>query len=153
MKLRIKINKDLLKDVLVYSLTVFVILVGLYFGINTFNYLDPAAACYIDVDGHVLNGNKRTIMDALKMIKKNDRQQYKTVCRYVKKISENYCIGSDWHLDLKWKEKSIGKDCYIRGSKTIYLYPREQQNIEIISQRSESIKVLSNLSKRFWESK
>jgi hypothetical protein len=145
------IKKELLKDSSVYFLVVAVVLVALYFALNKFNYFDPTSFCYIDIDGHILGGNKRTIQDALRSIRRNDKSQYKTVCRYVRKISENYCIGSDWHLNPQWKHESIGKDCYIRGSKTIYLYPRKEGSLEISSNRARSIMTLSNFSKEFWE--
>lgn len=142
---------NLAKDVLVYSVVILSLAMGGYFILNKFNYFDVSSLCYIDLDGSLLNGNKNTIVEALKSIKRKDKQQYKTVCKYVQKISENYCIGSDWHLDPKWRENSIGKDCFIRGSKTIYLYPQEEMNLEVVSKRAKSIEQLSRASKEFWQ--
>lgn len=126
---------------------------GTYFIINALNYFDPMQACYIDVDRDILRGNRKTILDAIRKIKRESQGDYKTMCRYVNKISENFCIASDWHLDPSWRENAIGKSCYIRGSKTIYLFPIEEYSYDVVSERAEAIKKYSNFSREFWEQK
>ena len=141
------------KDFLVYTIVISVLGLGTYFVINALNYFDPVHACYIDVDRDILRGNRKTILEAIHKIKRESRQDYKIMCKYVDKISENFCIASDWHLDPSWRDNSIGKSCYIRGSKTIYLFPAEEYSQDVVSARAKAIKKYSNFSREFWEHK
>ncbi len=141
------------KDYLIYTVITTMLGLGVFFLINSLNYFDPLNVCYINVDKDILRGDRKTILEAIRKIKRESRGDYKTMCKYVNKISENFCIAADWHLDPAWRENAIGKSCYIRGSKTIYLFPTEEYSYDVVSERAAAIKKYSNYSKEFWEQK
>lgn len=141
------------KDFLVYFFIIILILGILYMGINRISYFDAQNFCYISISNDILRGNRNTIIDALHMIKKQNSIEYQRVCKYINRISEGFCIAADWHLDPKWMTNAEGKNCYIQGSNTIYLYPQEQDSMQIVKQRAVDIIELSKLSENFWSSK
>lgn len=151
MKIWEKLKKFNLKDTAKSFFALVLIFGGAYVAINGFNYLDPINLCYVDIDGDVLRGNKRTVVEAIRRLKRESKDDYKTMCRYTHKISENFCLASDWHLNPTWREDYPGKSCFIRGSKTIYLYPRKEYSQEIVEERAAAIKKYSNFSKEFWQ--
>lgn len=124
-----------------------------YFTINTFAYFDPSNMCYTSISKDVLKGNKRTIIKAIKNIKKRNQGEYQTFCKYVDRVTESYCIASDWHLDNNWQKDAEGKNCYINGSKTVYLYPRKNSDTDTVEERTEALIKLSKLSRDFWKNK
>ncbi|MEA2007046.1 MAG: hypothetical protein U9O20_02710 [Patescibacteria group bacterium] len=153
MRIKNLIKKINLKDSAKSFFALVLIFGGLYVAINGFNYLDPINLCYVDIDEDVLRGNKRTIVEAIRKLKRDSKDEYRTMCRNTHKISENFCLASDWHLNPTWREDYRGKSCFIRGSKTIYLYPRKEYSQEIVEERAEAIKKYSNFSKEFWRNK
>ena len=153
MKIREIASKFNLKDSIKSFFALVLIFGGAYVAINGFNYFDPAHLCYVDIDGDVLRGNKRTIVEAIRKIKRESKDDYKTMCKYTHKISENFCLASDWHLNPTWREDYLGKSCFIRGSKTIYIYPKKEYSQEIVGERAEAIVKYSNFSKEFWKNK
>lgn len=118
--------------------------------INTVDYLDITSLCYIRIDDDMLRGNFSTIAKAIKYLKKSDKASYTTLCRNVDKISENYCYGSDWHLDNDWQANAQNKNCFIRGSHTIYLWPEQSDSENIVLSRAEAIKKYAQYSQDFW---
>lgn len=139
------------KDFFIYFIIISSLLVVGYLGINRISYFDAPNLCYISISKDILRGNRTTIIDSLRSIKKANREDYKTVCKYVNRISESFCIASDWHLDPNWMISANGKSCYIQGSRTIYLYPQQENGSAIVKQRASDITKLSKLSKNFWD--
>lgn len=128
---------------------VLLILIGVFclFAYTT-SYFDPLNLCYINIDKG-LTGNRSTIKKAIVKIKKEDKVAYKTLCRYVSTINEDYCIASHPQIE---KENNYQPNCYIRGSKIIHLFPYKENNESIVSLRSQMIKKYANYSNNFWES-
>lgn len=120
-----------------------------YFFVNIFNYFDPLNFCYIKIDDDFLRGNESTIKKAIKLLKREDKAAYKTLCAYVDTISEHNCFTSSRNISLEdWNKNG----CYIKGSKVIYLKPEKRESAAIINQRKTSIKKYSEYSKDFWRS-
>lgn len=126
---------------------IFFIFLAFYFFVNIFNYFDLLNFCYIKIDGDLLRGNESTIKKAIKLLKREDKTAYKTLCAYVDTISEHNCFASSRKFSLEnWNKNG----CYIKGSKVIYLKPEKRENSAIINQRKISLKKYSEYSKDFW---
>ena len=107
--------------------------------------------CYLKIEGDIIRGNEKTIITALKKIKKEDKASYRKVCKYVDRISERYCFATDWHLDnSQYQKEAAGPGCYARGSKTIYLKPEKQANKSIEETRQANIIKFSGHSRNYW---
>lgn len=139
-------------------LYIFVFIIFLTFAffylINSFSYFDPINLCYIKLKGDSLRGNEKTISDALKQIKKQDKKVYQMICKNVDIISEKFCVVRDAHIDRS--AFLTGNDfpgCYVRGSRVIYLHPQQAQSQKIIDDRAKDIQYYAGLSKNFWEKK
>lgn len=125
-------------------------MVVLYLFVSAIDYVDVTNFCYIKINTEPLNGNRATIIAALKNLKKNDPEAYKGACEYVDRVQESYCDllhlkspkNAPWH-------KADG--CYVKGSRTIYLKPLEENAAATIQKRSELIRKFSLQSKDFWE--
>lgn len=139
------------KDILTYSIIIIFLMIFGYLGINKISYFDAPNLCYISISKDLLRGDSKTIIEALNLIKKEDEENYAMVCRYVNRISESFCIASDWHLDPNWMSNANGKSCYIKGSKTLYLFPHKETDSSVVQQRATAIVQLSKLSKDFWD--
>lgn len=120
-----------------------------YFFVNIFNYWDLPGLCYISIDSVGLSGNTKTIGKALSLLKKHDPAGYRMVCRYVDRINERRCVGSDWNIDPAHRGYDAS-GCYIRGSKIIYVKPDESDSATTIAERAGVIKKYAEYSKRFW---
>ena len=119
-------------------------------GANLFSYFDPLTFCYIGIENDFLKGNQKTVKEAIGLLKKEDIQSYKTLCKNVDTIVEEYCRAADPRV----RGQEVGIDelgCYIRGSKVIYLIPTKTDNQFVINQRSETIKKYAYFSKNFWD--
>lgn len=114
------------------------------FIVNAFSYFDMGNFCYIDIEGDILRGNEETVKKAIGLLKKEDYGGYKVLCKYVDTISENYCL--EGHMNYSDKP-----GCYIRGSKVIYIKPEKNDTSFIVSERANTIKKYSILSKNFWD--
>lgn len=126
---------------------IFSIFLMFYFFINIFNYFSPLNFCYIKIDGDFLRGNEKTIRKAIKLLKKENKQAYNTLCGYINTISEKNCYTTSQNISREEREKD---GCYIKGSKVIYLKPEKGENNEVINKRKNAIKKYSEYSKDFW---
>lgn len=100
----------------------------------------------------MIRGNEETIKQALKLIKKGNKNDYKMICKYVNTISEKYCTVADWHInegEVRAGYEEAG--CYVRGSKTIYIQPTQEETDEVIKARAEDIIKYASFSKEFWQ--
>lgn len=141
-----------IKDLIVLILLIVIIFAFLFYVINIFSYFDPLHLCYISIQGDVLQGNKETIQKAIHLIKENDKANYIMLCKYVDVISEKNCRIADVVVDpQKLREGWELPGCYIKGSKTIYLYPNSSGDDKVIQDRAEVIKKYTSVSKSFWE--
>ena len=119
-------------------------------GANLFSYFDPLTFCYIGIENDFLKGNQKTVKEAIRLLKKEDIQSYKTLCKNVDTIVEDYCRAADPRV----RGQEVGIDepgCYIRGSKIIYLIPSKMESDYIINLRAETIKKYTYFSKNFWD--
>lgn len=123
-----------------------------YYSINQFAYFDLPNLCYLSLKKDVLAGNKKTMHQAIGLLKKKNKADYKNLCRYVNTISEKYCFAFDPRVENKsgdpWRP-----GCYVKGSKTIYLKPEKKKSDLIIERRSAEIKKFMLMSKNFEENK
>lgn len=126
------------------------LLTTVYFTVNYLSYWDPLRLCYISIDGVALGGNSKTIQKAIKLLKKEDREGYRALCKWVDRINERSCMSADWMLN-KDQPGSKASGCYIRGSRIIYVKPNESDSASVIRQRADSIKRYAQYSKEFWE--
>lgn len=123
----------------------------IYFFISLITYIDPVNMCQISIENDIIRGNKKTIFEAIKLLKREDIVSYKILCGNIDTISENRCMASEPRVDSTrkgWEEDA----CYIRGSKVIYLKPEEGDGEAIIRKRKEMLKKYSLDSKIFWDS-
>jgi hypothetical protein len=147
--MKISFNKD---NFIFYFFIVFLFAI-IYYTINIFSYFDATSMCYIGIQGDIMRGNEKTIRGAIKIMKK-DRSAYHDMCKYVDTIKEDYCQIADWYTKMDKYQKGLDLDgCYVRGSKTIYLRPDQNNNNDIILKRTETIKKMTGFSKEFWEKK
>jgi hypothetical protein len=127
-----------------------VIVVLVYFFINTFSYLNIYPFCSVDIHGNVLFKNEGTIRKAIHIIKKDYPDSYSDLCRYVNVIKEQKCTIRDWHLVPRIEDYTNETGCYVRGSKTIYISPERSNSNNIIQKRADQIIKLTAFSKNFW---
>lgn len=134
---------DIKKYLKIFAILLFILITSSLF-INLFSYFDPLNFCYIKIDNDILRGNQDTIKKAIKLLKKENGESYKTLCRYVDIILEQNCV-------INMPGQKIDKEgCYIKGSKVIYLKPEKQKTDLIIKKRAEIIEKYSSYSKNFW---
>lgn len=118
------------------------------------NYIDIFSLKMIKTEKNFLRGNRDTIKKALKLIKRTDPASYKTVIKYVDRISERPCVVADWHL---YREEYLNglnlPGCYTLGSKTIYLKPGAGESEYIVKARAQEIIKLADFSRTFWQDK
>jgi len=132
----------------------FLFVMGSFF-VNIFSYFDPLTFCYIGIDSNLLGGSSETIEKAIRQIKKEDRESYKVLCKYVDAIIEQECLNYDPHI----KQSSVPikelkeSACYVRGSKIVYLPRRSEESPEAVAVRAEMLKIYSQKSKDFWVSR
>ena len=140
---KFKMSKKILK----YSIFAAVLLFIVYLSMNVFSYFDPFSFCYVRIESDVLRGNRQTVKEVINMFKKDDRNGYGDFCRYVDRIKEGFCFTSS-----RPANNEISQGCYVKGSKTIYLKPLENEGAVAVSERYNAIKKYSSFSKTFWES-
>lgn len=117
----------------------------MFFYFSMTSYFDPINFCRIKTKKDFFNGNVGTIKKAIKLIKNNNPEDYRTLCKYVDTIGEGNCLISP----TEWGEAP----CYVKGSKLIYLKPNKNNSPEIIKSRAEAIIKYSHYSQNFWENK
>src|SRR3990167_3362570 len=101
-------------------------------GANLFSYFDPLTFCYIGIENDFLGGNQKTVKEAIRLLKKEDIQSYKTLCKNVDTIVEEYCRAADPRV--RGQEVGINEPgCYISGSKIIYLIPSKMESDYIVN--------------------
>src|SRR3989344_7909370 len=142
--------KSRLKFYFVFLVAVFIFFTIFSIGANLFSYFDPLTFCYIGLENDMLRGNQKTVRKAIGLLKKEDIQSYKTLCKNVDTIVEEYCRAADPRV--RGQEVGINEPgCYIRGSKVIYLIPSKMESDYIINLRAETIKKYTYFSKNFWD--
>lgn len=118
--------------------------------LNTIAYFDAAGFCYISINADALKGNKNTINKAIIQLKKQDEKGYKTLCRYVAAIHEQNCGNFDSRVSAN-NGSHASPGCFIKGSKAIYVIPKEEDSDRVVTDRMETIKKYAQYSKLFWE--
>jgi hypothetical protein len=141
-----------IKDNPVFYSLILVLILLFYYIINLFAYFDLPNLCYIGLDKDILSGNKETMRQAISLLKRKNREDYKNLCRYVDTISEKYCFAFDPRVENEGQDP-WRPGCYVKGSKTIYLKPEKEKSDTIIKQRAEDIKKFMLMSKAYWENK
>lgn len=129
--------EKILRKIILFIIIFFIF----YFIINSFAYLDISNLCYIRISETFSRSNEETIRAAIKLLKRQDREAYQTLCSYVNEIFEKSCSNSE-----------ESGSCYIKGSKAIFLKYNSDTSDSAIKQRAEEIKKYANYSKNFWNS-
>ena len=115
-------------------------------------YLHVIPWCRIKIQHDVLRGGQTFIKASIKQLKSRDRDAYQALCGYVDVIYERACVGADWHIyDPKILYDKPG--CYVRGTRTIYLSPKQNFLKDEMAERAKELKRLAEHSKAFWEEK
>jgi len=141
-----------IKEYIIFFIFIAMIIGMAYYVVNFFSYFDPGSLCYIKTEKDILRGNEETIKQALRLIKLEDKEEYKMICAYVDVISEKDCVIADHHIDPnKFEEGWEKAGCYVKGSKTIYLKPNNNEGAATVKKRAEDIKKYAEFSKEFWE--
>lgn len=143
--MKFKLSKD---NIIFYTL-ILILLFGIYYVINIFSYFSPTSLCYISLNRDVLSGNKKTMHQAIALLKKEDKEVYRDLCKYVEVVSEKYCYVYDDRVE-KLDYEAWQPGCYVKGSKTIYIKPEAGDSEDIIRKRAEDIKKYLQFSKEFW---
>ncbi len=112
-------------------------------------YLDSLYNCSIRINDDVLRGNPETIIGALRKIKTEKPQSYRSLCQYVSKIDETPCLFGT--KDSKRLEEADTKGCFLKGTKTIFIKPERDETQTIIDDRAEILVKMAELSKKYWE--
>ena len=126
---------------------------SILFFANYFNYFDPLNLCYISIDNYTSKpprGNRNTIRKAIKLLKQSDQETYQVLCKYVDTIQEGGCSKPDENGQF---DREPAPACYLRGSKTIFIWPDNSEYNSIVSKRAEMIKKYAYFSKNFWENR
>lgn len=141
-----------IKDFLVIAIIVLLLLSPLLWIINIYYYVDPLRLSFIKIERDMLRGNRKTIKKAITQIKREDKDNYKILTKYVNRVSEKYCIVADHQLNPSEYMAGLNlPGCYVRGSKTIYLRPEKSESAPAINTRSETMKKFSIASKDYWD--
>ena len=139
-----------------FSKKIFIALISLavflYFSLNIFSYFDPLSFCRIKIHQQPLSGNRSTIKEALRYIKRSDPSSYAMVCKYVKDIGEKNCMSGDARVDASFAgEYGTVKGCYVRGTKFIYLKPNKNNDRQTVAERAKNVIHLAAKSENFWQ--
>lgn len=122
------------------------IILGAYlFFLNFVSYVDVPNNCYIALDNDVLIGNQKTTKEAIRIIKKEDPNSYRNLCRYVETISEKDC-----YTITAGRMRDSKDGCYVKGSKNIYIKPNNGDSYTAARGKADLIKELVQKSKVFW---
>jgi len=118
---------------------------GLYYTANFFVFWQPMDKCFVNVNDDYLNGNKKTILKAVRELRQNDPVAYWNVCDYVDTIVEDQCPKLEGNNIV-----DNAANCYVSGSKTIFIKPEKTDNAAVSDARKKEIKRLAQLSRDFW---
>jgi len=119
-----------------------------FFIFSGFNYVDVRDQCYIKIKYDVLQGDRDSIFEALKEIKKTDYIFYRNLCRNVDRIYEKRCVlGND---DLPKLEYPKSKGCYIKGSHVIMINPIRENEYDKVEKRVEAIRLYAQMAIDYW---
>ena len=131
----------------------FLFILGTFF-VNVFSYFDPLNFCYIGIDNNILGGSQEAIKKAIKSIKEEDGESYRTLCKYVDAIIEQECLNFDPHIKQSAVPMEELKEsaCYVKGSRVIYVPRISEETNEAVADRAEMLKIYSQKSKDFWTS-
>lgn len=127
----------------------FIVIFCIYFLINRSSYVNIPDFCKIQIKDDIVRGNKQTILQAIDLLKQEDRESYVTLCKYTNTIRESYCFTSINDDNTIPYSAELG--CFIKGSKIINIIPEKQSSENIIKQRAESLKKYAKFSKDFWD--
>lgn len=104
------------------------------------SYVDIANFCKIDITDS-RNGNEfKLVMNSINMLKKNDPESYKNLCKYIDQIGVKGC---DHQMD----------SCYLRGSKSMYINEALANDKEGAIDRAIQIRKYAEMSRKFWSTK
>jgi len=136
---------------------VMVVVISIYLVItNLSSYIDVSPFCHVKVESNDLKGNRSTIFEAIKYLKKQDLSSYKILCQNVSKISEEICLVYSGSLESAAPgiPLSVTPDgCYVKGTKNIYLTPSRESSSDVIAARAQAIKKYAVFSQAFWQNK
>jgi len=124
-------------------------LIGVAFFIfSGFNYIDVRDQCFIKIKYDVLQGDRDSIFDALKVIKETDYIFYRNLCRNVDRIYEKRCVlANDGGRKLEYLKT---KGCYIKGSRVILINPIDKNKYDKVEKRVEAIKLYAQMAIDYW---
>jgi len=137
----------ILKNVLTKLFTLSIIAITSVLYLSIFSHFDPFNACYINIDKHS-EGNRKTIQEAIKIIKNNEPNLYDDLCKYIDTISEEWCYTSTYTATVEGRA-----GCYLKGSRIIYLHPHKIPDKYYAVERVETIIKYLGYSKNFWNSR
>jgi|GEM_PF-3356263 len=121
-----------------------------FFLFSGFNYVDVRDDCYIKVKYDVLQGDRGSIIEALKQIKKEDYIFYRNLCQNVTRIYEKKCVLAEKNTPrLKFLPT---QGCYIRGSKSIIIHPIKPDEYDKVERRISAIKLYAQMAIDYWAS-
>ncbi len=124
------------------------LLVVAIFVFSGFSYVDLRELCFVKIKYDVLQGDRQSIIDAIKEIKKTDYILYKGLCKNVNTIYEKRCVlGKEDRPDIIFIDSD---GCYIRGSKAILINPVGKNTYDIVEMRAEQIKKYSQMAIDYW---
>ncbi len=150
--------KFTIKDRFIFGSFLFALFLLVVYIINSYAYFNPLSLCHIKISGDVLRGNEDTIRGAISIIRKEDKETYRDLCKYVDRINEMFCMGADPRRGASdrasWDEYGMNKaGCYVRGSRVIYIQPSYDKSDTTVNERVETIKKYTQYSKNYWTNK
>lgn len=136
-----------------YLILIIILLIPIYSWLNFSAHFDPVNLCRIKIESTSIKHNKKTIEQAVKLLKKQDLDAYTILCKNINTIGEKTCVIADPHVEEKtYLQGTQEPGCYVKGSKTIYLNPR-QLKTDDLKKIAGHITKYSKFSKIFWQNK
>lgn len=140
------------------------IIMVIYLGWNAlFNYVDVTRWCVIGIRTDILNGDRKSIQRALKLLKSSDPAGYAAVCASIDTIEEKSCFNYDPRGGNAAPSQIVTPQnsyqtggCYIRGTHTLYIAPDPRQiagdtHEDLAPRRAGIIVRYAQKSKLFWQ--
>ena len=112
------------------------------------NYVSVVDQCYIRVKYDVINGDRKSIIEGIRRIKRDDYKTYRNLCWHVNTIYERQCILGK--KDTPKVEPTGTDGCYIAGSKAIMISPVNSNDVTKVDRRVKQITKYVAVAKNYW---
>jgi hypothetical protein len=135
---------------------------------SVFSWVDPSALCRVHIDVELLEGDRTSVKEAIRLVRREDPVAYRELCRWVDRIQEEReCMAGDPQADPRFRGAAVinvtqidpalrrAKDaagCYMRGSRVVVLRrARDGENpATLLRERAEALARSAGYARVFW---